>query len=50
MQEAVVAKKPQPIGPGPRDYQQTKDFPPGTRLTKEQAALLLSGRGFRHGL
>ncbi|KAL3152063.1 hypothetical protein ABBQ32_001174 [Trebouxia sp. C0010 RCD-2024] len=45
----VSVEKPQPIGPDPRDFQQTKDFPPGTRLTHDQAALLLSGRGFHRG-
>ncbi|KAL3142765.1 hypothetical protein ABBQ38_003065 [Trebouxia sp. C0009 RCD-2024] len=45
----VFVEKPQPIGPDPHDFQQTKDFPPGTRLTHDQAALLLSGRGIHHG-
>lgn len=44
-----VVEQPQPIGPDPRDFQQTKDFLPGTRLTRSQAVLLLSGRGFHHG-
>ena len=37
---------PQPIGPDPLLWQQTEDFPEGTRLTHDQADLLLSGRGF----
>lgn len=37
---------PQPIGPDPLEWQQTEDFPEGTRLTIDQADLLLSGRGF----
>lgn len=41
-----VPVKPQPIGPDPARWQQTQDFPEGTRLTHDQAVLLLSGKGF----
>ncbi|DBA76724.1 TPA: hypothetical protein ACH3X2_008756 [Trebouxia sp. C0005] len=41
-----VPIKAQPIGPDPSKWQQTQDFPEGTRLTHDQAVLLLSGKGF----
>ncbi len=41
-----VPIKAQPIGPDPNKWQQTQDFPEGTRLTHDQAVLLLSGKGF----
>ena len=46
--QAAVAEpvKPQPIGPDPTKWQQTQDFPEGTRLTHDEASLLLSGLGF----
>ena len=43
---AATVAVPQPIGPDPRQWQQTEDFPEGTGLTHDQASTLLSGKGF----